>query len=436
MNIRKSALDLLNKYELGGQYVNLSLASHSLDGISREERRLLTSLLYTAVERKLTYDYYISALSSREIGKIDLVTKNILRLGLCQLLDLSSVPDFAAVNETVKLARNPGERAFVNGVLRSAAKNKGALPLPDKNKNYRRYLSVKYSFPLPTVKLFDSLFGIEDTERLLNYYNSEKYTDIFVNTERTSREQILAELSEKGIDARANEHSEGSVRISGSISVEGLSSFKEGKFFVQDIASSIAVAALSPKAGERLIDVCSAPGGKSFSSAIMMKNEGEIFSFDLHESKLSLIEGGRDRLGLGIIKVSDRDARYPDESLLDTADKVLCDVPCSGLGVLAKKPDLRYKDVSDTEELAALQLEILKASVRYLKVGGELLYSTCTLNPIENEETVKRFLSENSDYRAVDFESGGFKSEKGMLTLAPHKHGCDGFFMAKIKRLK
>ncbi len=436
MNIRKTALELLNKYEMSGQYVNLSLSAHSLDGISLEERRLITSLLYTAVEHKITYDYYISALSKRDIAKIDTVTKNILRLGFCQLVDIDSIPDFAAVNETVKLARNPGERSFVNGILRSAAKMKKDLPMPDKEKNYRRYLSVKYSFPLATVKLFDSLFGTEDTEKLLTYYNTEKYTDIFVNSLRTSREELVKELSELGITAENNSVSDLSLRINEPINVERLSSFKEGKFFVQDMASTTAVTALSPKKGDRLIDVCSAPGGKSFSSAVMMENSGEIFSFDLHESKLSLIEGGRDRLGLDIIRVSDRDARIPDESLFGTADKVLCDVPCSGLGVLSKKPDLRYKDITDTRELTGLQLEILRASSRYLKVGGELLYSTCTLNPAENGEIVSTFLNDNTDFESVDFTVGKLASDGGSLTLLPHKTRCDGFFMAKIKRLR
>ncbi len=435
MNIRRSALELLNKYEMSEQYVNLSLYSHSLDGATAEERRLITSLLYTAVEHKLTYDYYISSLSKREIGKIDTVTKNILRLGFCQLLDIASIPDFAAVNETVKLCRNPGEKSFVNGILRTAAKNKGSLPMPDENKNYRRYLSVKYSFPLATVKLFDSLFGKEETERLLTYYNESRYTDIFVNTEKTSRENLISYFEKEGITARKSPMSENSLRIEIPFNVEADKAFKRGEFFVQDIASALAVTALAPKSGDRLADVCSAPGGKSFSAAIMMKNKGEIFSFDLHESKLSLIEEGRDRLGLDIIKVSERDAVCADEALIGSCDKVICDVPCSGLGVLSKKPDLRYKDISNVGELCALQLEILRASAGCLKVGGELLYSTCTLNPDENEKNVGKFLADDPNFILVDFKLGDLCSKDGKLTLIPHKNHCDGFFMAKLKRI-
>ncbi len=436
MNIRSAALELLNKYEMSEQYINLSLYSHSLDGISREERRLITSLLYTAVEHKITYDYLICAISKRESAKIDIVTKNILRLGLCQLLDIDSIPDFAAVNETVKLARNPGERSFVNGVLRTASKNKDSLPMPERDRNCKRYLSVKYSFPLPTVKLFASLYGEEQTEELLHFYNTAKYTDILVNTEKTSREQLILSLEKEGIAAEKSPYSDFSLRIEDSFNPENVSAFKNGEFFVQDIASTLAVTALSPRGGDRLVDVCSAPGGKSFTSAVFMKNKGEIFSFDLHESKLSLIEEGRDRLGLNIIKVDERDAKRPKDELLGTADKVLCDVPCSGLGVLSKKPDLRYKDISDTEQLAALQLEILRASAGYLKIGGELLYSTCTLNPAENGENLDKFLSENKSFVPVDFSVGGISSEDGRLTLIPHKNRSDGFFMAKIKRIE
>ena len=426
MNIRKTALELLNKYELTEQYINLSLYSHSLDKISADERRILTSLLYTTVEHKLTYDYYIAALSKRDGAKIDPYTRNILRLGLAQIVDISSVPDFAAVNETVKLARNPGERSFVNGVLRAVSQNKDTLPLPDKNKNFRRYLSVKYSFPLPTVKLFAELMGDCETEKLLIYYNEEKYTDLFVNTVKTSVDDVVSSLDREGLNPIRSNLSERSLRISTPFSVERFEAFKDGSVFVQDVASSLAVEALSPQKGERLVDVCSCPGGKSFSAAIMMENEG----------KLSLIESGKSRLGLDIIKIAQRDAAVPNEELFGTFDKVICDVPCSGLGVLSKKPDLRYKDISDTRELSTLQADILKKSSAYLKVGGELLYSTCTLNPNENGAVVEAFLAKNDNFCKVEFTVGGISSDRGMLTLLPHINNCDGFFMAKIKRIK
>ena len=429
MNIRKLALDMIIDYEISGKYVNLSLFSHTADKLTDSERGQLTSLLYTAVEHKITYDYLIAALSGRSIQDIDGYTRALLRLGLCQIIHINSIPDFAATNETVKLARNQGERSFVNGVLRSAVRNKDSLPIPNKEKNYSRYLSVKYSFPLWIVKHFSSLFGEEQCERILDFYNTEKYTDISVNLIKCDGLAFREKYSAKPVIDNGI-----SLRIDSSRNPERLEGFSNGDFFVQDTASATAVAALAPRAGDRLIDVCAAPGGKSFAAAVLMENKGEIYSFDLHESKLSLIESGAKRLGLDIINVDVGDATSPVENLLGTADKVICDVPCSGLGVLGKKPDLRYKDEAGVKELPALQLKILTESSKYLKEGGELLYSTCTLNPDENENTVKAFLEENKGFELVDYGLGELCSLGGMLTLLPHIHKTDGFFMAKLKR--
>ena len=431
MNIRRLALDLLGEYEEGSKYANLSLSSHSLDSLSKEERASLTVLFYTTVERKLTYDYYISSISSRSPEKIDPVTRNILRLGLCQIEKMTSVPDFAAVNETVKLARNKGEAAFVNGVLRAAVRSKDSLPLPDKNKNYKRYLSIKYSFPLHLVKHLSLLYGETECEKLLMYFNGEKYTDLTVNTLEISAEEYTARLAEKGYSP---ELTVTSVRIPRSVNPEELPGFSDGHFFVQDRASYISSLVLSAKRGETVVDTCACPGGKSFAAAISMENEGRIYSLDLHESKLSLIRSGADRLGIRIIAAEQCDATEGCESLFATADAVICDAPCSGLGVLGKKPDLRYKSIEEISELPKLQLEILKRSALYPKVGGRLVYSTCTLNPLENEEVVKSFLAENPDFEVADFEVLGYRSDEGMLTLLPSRTHTDGFFIAKLIR--
>lgn len=433
-NIRKIALSVLMDAEASEKYINLALSSHSLDSLDRKERALLTSLVYTAVERRLTYDYYISAISKRSDSSIDPYTKNLLRLGLCQLIDINSVPDFAAVNESVALARNSGERSFVNGVLRAAARQKDSLPMPDEAKNYRRFLSVKYSFPLATVKHFDALYGREETEKLFDFFNNEKYTDITVNTIKISVEDYRQRLAEAGILAEENTVVPNSLRINGSVNPERLYGFKEGLFFVQDRASAIASAVLSAEEGQLIVDCCAAPGGKSFATAINSGDKAEIHSFDLHESKLSLIQSGRERLGLSSVTVSQRDALTPEESLIGKADRVICDAPCSGLGVLGKKPDLRYKDASVMTELPELQYDVLSASAKYLKAGGELVYSTCTLNPEENERIVERFVSENSGFELTPFTVGEISAVSGMLTLLPHVHRTDGFFVAKIKR--
>ena len=436
MNIREIALKLLMDYEECGKYVNLSLNSHIADGLGGEDRARLTALLYTTVEHKLTYDYYIAALSGRGIEKLTDHTKCILRLGLCQIVDMDNIPDFAAVNETVKLAKNPGERSLVNGILRRAVREKDSLPLPKKEKNAARYYSVAYSLPLATVKHFIGELGEDEAVKLFETFNSQPPISLTVNTLKISVDDFIAELEKQGYTATRVKFSPITVTLSGAANPRKIKGFEEGWFYVQDEASAIAALALSAKSGDTVIDVCSAPGGKSFASAILSSDKARIHSFDLHESKLSLITDTADRLGIRSVTASVRDALTPDESLIGRADKLLCDVPCSGLGVIAKKPDLRYKDISATTELPPLQLDILTASSQYLKKGGELVYSTCTLNPRENAEVVHKFLDQNPDFTLVDFSVGSLKSEDGMLTLWPHIHNTDGFFISKLRKNK
>lgn len=436
MTLREIALSLLLEYESSGKYVNLSLSSHRADGLSPEERGILTSLLYTTVERKLTYDYYIAAYAKRGSEKIDPYTLGILRLGVCQIVTMESVPDFAAVNETVKLGRNKGERAFVNGVLRAIAREKDRLPMPPREKNVARHLGVKYSFPQPLVKHFISLLGEEGCEELLRHYNETATTDLTVNLRKISRDELLTKLARAGIDAHAHDISPLTIRMDMSCDPRQLPGFCDGYFLVQDAASAISAVALGTKVGERVIDVCAAPGGKSFAAAILAGEEGSVLSLDIHESKLSLISSGKERLGLDNITVEECDATHPRVELFGTFDRVICDCPCSGLGVLGKKPDMRYRSLDEISALPELQYEILSASAHYLKVGGTILYSTCTLNPAENEMVVERFLSEHPYFRLEDFEVGALASRGGMLTTYPHIHGTDGFFIARMTRVK
>ena len=434
MTHREIALRLLCDIEEGGKYANLAISSHLTDSLSRKDKAIVTALLYTTVEHKITYDYYIGYLAGRGIDEIAPRVRNILRLGLCQLLHMSTVPDFAAVAETVKLAKNQGERAFVNGVLRRAAREKENLPLPDRRKNVARHLSVKYSYPLPTVRRFIEALGEEECEKLLLAFEAANYTDITVNTLKITPAELASRLSLQGYSAHASELSPITVRIDGSVDPRSLFGFEEGLFFVQDTASAVAAQACSAREGDIVIDVCSAPGGKSFASAILSGDKAEIHSFDLHGGKLSLIEGGRDRLGLTSITVAEQDATAPRSELVGRADRVICDVPCSGLGVLAKKPDLRYKDVAVVDELCALSSEILEKSASYLKVGGVLAFSTCTLEKRENTDTVLSFLASHPDFSPVDFTVGELHSTNGELTLYPHIHATDGFYIALIRR--
>lgn len=437
MTVRELTLSLLTDCEANGKYVNLSLSSRRVDKLSGEERGFLTVLLYTVAERKITYDYYISAIANRSLEKINPTTLNILRIGMCQIVDLDSVPDHAAVNETVALAQNPGEKSFVNGVLRQAVrlKNEGKLPLPPREKKVSRYLSVAYSFPHWLVKHFISLYGETDTEKLLLHFNTARYTDLTVNLTRIAKADYIKMLSEAGYTAVPTVDTLLGVRLQGSVNPRKLPGFEEGLFFVQDTACAVSAEALGVEKGDKIIDVCACPGGKSFAAAILSGN-GEVTSFDLHDSKLSLIEDGAKRLGLTHITVGQCDAEKPREELLHSFDKVICDVPCSGLGVLGKKPDIRHRDNQSLQNLPELQYSILSSSKDYLKDNGVILYSTCTLNPEENERIVERFLKENKEFSAVDFTVGELNSTGGMLTLLPHVHGTDGFFIAKLRKEK
>ena len=436
-NLRLLALRLLESWERDETYLNLAMNSPMTKGLTREERGFLTGLLFGTVERKITLDYLISVAAKR--SELDPHSRNILRLGFYQLFFMDKIPPFAAVSETVSLAEGKGKRAFINGVLRGALrsfvneKGERSLPFPPRERSIARHLSIVYSYPIDLVRHFLSLLGEEETELLLGECNKTAPLTLAVNTRKCSRDELLQRLGEAGIRAEKTSRSECGIRVLDSIPVSLLPGFEQGLFFVQDEASQLGAAILSPAPGELLVDPCACPGGKSFSMAIHMQDAGRVFSFDLHESKLPLISDGALRLGLRSITVGERDARTPDPTLLGKVDAVLCDAPCSGLGVLAKKPDLRYR-FAERGELPALQLEILCATASYLKPGGRLLYSTCTLNPAENEGVFAAFIAENPDFEAVPFAIADLKAPEGTLTLYPHRHGCDGFFYALAQR--
>lgn len=433
MTCRELTLSLLTEWEEQGKYANLSLSSHRMDALSPQESARVTALFYTVTEHLLTLDYTATALAGRSASDLRVHTLRLLRLGLAELLYLDGTPDYAAVDGTVRLAGNPGEASFVNALLREAIRRRDAdtLPLPDRKKNLARYLSVRYSVSLWIVKNYLHIYGEEETESLLSFFEKRRGYDLTVNPLKISRDAYLGELGARGIFATPV--SDLGIRLSESFPPRTLPGFAEGLFHVQDAASAFAVRVLDPQPGERAIDVAAAPGGKSFTAAERMGDRGEVFSFDLHENKLSLIASGAARLGLTSLHIATRDATEPDPALFGTADRVLCDLPCSGLGVLAKKPDLRYKSADGVEDLPALQKKILSASVRYLKPDGILVYSTCTLRREENEEVVAAFLEAHPDFSPVPFETPCGMCD-GRYTAFPPKSGTDGFFVAKFRK--
>jgi 16S rRNA (cytosine967-C5)-methyltransferase len=426
MNVRARAVSLLLSLEEREGFANLALSDAVLAEAGKDAP-LLTALFYGAVERRLTLDYAASVLSERGVESLSPHTRALLHLGLYQLYFMR-IPAHAAVSETVSLAKNKGETALVNAVLRRGARE--PMPLPPVGR-IARYLSVKESFPLPTVRRFLSLFGEEETAALLAAFNTPHPLSLTVDVTRVSVETLCERFTAAGISWERGRYSPLTVKVTSAIPPTALPGFEEGLFLVQDEASAIAALALAPRVGDKIIDVCAAPGGKSMTAAILAKKQSDSYAFDLRESKLSLIEESARRLSVPL-KVATLDATVGDDTLDGTADRVICDVPCSGLGVLSKKPDLRYRPLS--EELAPLGYEILCRTSRYLKKGGVMVYSTCTLLPEENMENVNRFLAEHRDFETADFSVGGLASEGGALTLLPQKHGTDGFFVCKLKR--
>ena len=434
MNVRRLALETLCKCESAAQYANLALdARIKKFNITGDDRSLFTVLVYGTIEHKLTLDYYIDLLSSLPKEKLDSETRNILRLGLYQLIYMRTATH-AAVNETVSLAPMRS-RGFVNAILRSYLRRKDSLALPSKEDDPVLALSVKYSFPEATARKFIEIFGSDEAELLMERMCIPAPITLRTNTLRISREELVSRLADIGVRTEPTTLAPHGIRLLDSIPYSELESRLGGLFFIQDEASQLSSAALEAESGNTVIDVCSCPGSKSFSAALHMENRGRIYSFDISKSKLPLINKGAQRLGIDIITAETRDGRAPDESLFDKADRVICDVPCSGFGVIAKKPDIRYKDVSEAASLPDIQYDILCSSARYLKLGGTMIYSTCTIFPEENLQNVSHFLdSHRSSFELCPIYVGDFNAPEGHVTLLPHVHGTDGFFICKLRR--
>lgn len=425
MTPRLLAYELLQKAEKSKQYSNIAL-DHALESsdMSDADKRLASILFYGVIERRITLDYRIRSLSSRPIEDIDSGVLCALRLGLYQLMYLDRIPPHAAINESVALCSRKSA-GFVNAILRSHTRT--SFSLPDSADTVES-LSITHSVcPELIGKLIDS-YGEDITKTILGGFDKAAHTTLRVNTLKTSRDALANAI----VGAELTKSSPVGIWANGS--VRQLYGFEEGLFFVQDEASQICVEVLDAKEGETVLDICSCPGSKSFGSAIKMNNSGKIISFDLHENKLSLIDKGARRLGIDIITTQAADGRVRIPKLEGSADRVLCDVPCSGFGVISKKPELRYKDPKESENLPSIQRAILNNVCAYVKSGGTLVYSTCTILPEENEKNILGFLDEHPEFELVPWKVGDIDAKDGYITLFPHLHNTDGFFIAKLIR--
>jgi 16S rRNA (cytosine967-C5)-methyltransferase len=426
MTARELTLSLLMKGEKTKQYSNIVL-DNALKNVelSSADRGLVSALFYGVIERRITLDYQIKSLATRDISDIDEKTVNALRIGLYQLIYLDRIPPHAAINESVSLCSRKSA-GFANAILRSFLR-RGGISLPDKS-NTLEYLSVAYSIDIPLLSRLLSIFGRDETEKLLTAINQAPPTTLRVNTLLTDRNTLI----EKIPSSAPTKNAPHGIFVQGS--VRDIYGFDEGMFFVQDEASQICVEALGAKSGDVVMDICACPGSKSFGAAITMKNRGEIYSFDLHENKLSLVINGAERLKIDIIQTSDCDGRHFLPTFEKAADRIICDVPCSGFGVLAKKPELRYKNPEESAALPKIQRDILNNACKYLKSGGTLIYSTCTILPEENEKNIEDFLASHPEFYLEEWQVGDIVAKGGMITLLPHIHKTDGFFIAKLKR--
>ncbi len=425
-NVRRAVLDVLIRMEkeegegYSNRLIDSAISKYAFEGA---DRALLSQIVSGVTERRITLDYIIQKFSKVPLSKLDRDALCLLRMGIYQLRYLDRIPSHAAVNETVNLARSRS-RGFINAILRSYLRA-DSIKFPEKPDSER--LSVIYSAPRELCEKFISLFGIEKSESILASYLETPALTLRVNTLKTTRDGLIEALRSEGFECEPTSVSPYGIRIYGS----GLpAAIAEGLCYVQDESSQISSLVLDPREGDILLDACACPGGKSFSAAMLMNDKGSITSRDLHASKLPLISSGAERLGISIIRTEERDSSLPTD---EKYSKIICDVPCSGLGVAAKKTEIKYRPLEKNAELPPLQYSILCAVANSLEIGGTLVYSTCTILPEENGNIVEKFLSEHKDFEAVPFTVGELDAPAGMLTLYPTAEH-DGFFISKLTR--
>ena len=436
MSARKEALAVLTACRLRGAWADAALGAH-LKGLSPADAGLCSRIVYGVIQNETLLDFYLSQFCSQKLDHLQPPLADVLRIGAYQILFLDRVPDSAAVHTSVELARDAGRgqaSGLVNAVLRRLCREKEALPaIPDRDE--ARYLSIRYSHPKWLVKRLLVLLGREGAEAFLADSNSQPPAAAQVNTCRCSAEDAARALEEEGVRVERHLWLPDCLLLEGTGDLERLRAFRNGMIYIQDPAARLTALAAALQPGNRVLDVCAAPGGKSFAAAVAMGDRGEIVSCDLHENKLKRIQVGAARLGLCSIRAEAADGRVFREEWRDAFDVVLVDAPCSGLGILRKKPDIRRKKADDLFPLPVVQSAILENAARYVRPGGALLYSTCTILPEENEEVTEAFLGPHPAFSRETFTlPGPIGRVEGQTTLWPHLHGTDGFYICRMTR--
>lgn len=446
INVREVVLDIL--LELSGQteYSNVLIgaALDKYDYLDSKEKAFIKRISEGTIERRIQLDYVLDQYSKTPVTKMKPLIRELLRMSVYQLLFMEHIPAPAVCNEAVKLAKKrrfQGLQGYVNGVLRSIAREREQIAWPDRQRDLPEYLSVCYSMPPWLVAHFSESYGEEACEKILGACLERGPVSVRLD-ERLSqkeRESLIAAWEKDGVRVQAHPYLPYAVRLQGVSGVRGLAGYPEGWFSVQDVSSMLVVEAAGIRTGDTVIDVCAAPGGKALHAATKLNGTGQVIACDVSRYKTDKIEENRARLGMENVSVRVRDARERDESLVGRADVLLADVPCSGLGVIGHKQDIKYRVTKESlAEIQKLQKEIITNVIDYIKPGGALMYSTCTMNPGENEEMAV-WISETFDLELAGMEDGlpavfAGDAKKGMLQLLPGVHETDGFFLAKFRK--
>ena len=434
---RDVALDALMQVDKANAWSDEALRRLiAQNGLDSRDAAFATRLCYGVMQNRMLLDYYIGCWCAQKPERLEPVIRSILRIGGYQILFMDRVPHRAAVNEAVEMTRRHGRpkaAGMVNAVLRKCVASKSTLPRLPQNDPLRR-MTVQYSHPRWLVERLVSLVGAEEAEEFLRLDNRPVATCLQTNPLKTPPEELAQELRDAGVSVQPHPWLAGCFEITGTGDLERLPAFAEGRCTVQDAAARLAAMAAAPAPGDRVLDVCAAPGGKSFAMAMEMGNRGDILSCDIHPHKLKLIENGAARLGITIVRTALADGRERHAAWVEQADVVLADVPCSGLGIIRKKPDIRWKDPAALAALPAIQRAILGNAAAYVRPGGVLVYSTCTVLPEENGGVVTDFLSGHPEFVKEDFDLPGIGSCSGDATLWPQRTRTDGFYICRMRR--
>ena len=434
MGARETALCALIACRKEGAWSNGVLKEYiQRDRLDSRDAALAARLCYGVLQNRGKLDFMLQQLLTGKLRNLHPLVRDILHLGLYQIYELDKIPESAAVNEAVVLAKkyskNPRAASLVNGVLRSAVRTKGTLKTPVSYED-------KYSHPEGLISLLKANLPKGKLEGMLIANNTAPQTVVQVNILKTTAAKLVESLEKQGVTAQPHSWMENCLILDRTGNLEQLEAFRNGWFYVQDPASRLSVLCAGLNEGERVLDCCAAPGGKSFAAAMAMGGNGDITSCDVHGHKIPLISGGAARLGLTCVEARQQDATRTVAEWVGTMDTVICDVPCSGLGIIRKKPDIRYKDLAELQNLPPLQLKILETQAAYVKPGGKLMYSTCTVLRQENEGVVEAFLKNHPDFYLEPLALPGVfpKNTSGMLTLIPGEYDTDGFFISRLRR--